>query len=127
MRADEQFRTYEQALTVVQRLGDSAVADHKLGNHQEAQYQLSHAIFVGVKHLLFMAADASVDRAEARALAANNHLAVVDLLSLTLKALDGDVKEGSGTGSVDATRPKRKSVSKVGAKAVSASKKRRRG
>ncbi len=84
MRADKDFRTYEQALTIVQRFGEQAEADHKNGKHKEAQYNMSHAIFVGVKHLLFMAADASVDRAEARALAANNHLKIVELLSLTL-------------------------------------------
>jgi len=126
MRADERFRTYEQALTVVQRLGEAAATDHKLGNSQEAQYQLSHAIFVGVKHLLFMAADASVDRAEARSLAANNHLAIVDLLSLTLNSLDGDVKHHSGVATAGASRPKRKMMAKTGAKSAKVAKKRRR-
>jgi hypothetical protein len=96
MRADKDFRTYEQALTVVQRFGELVEADHKRGKHQEAQYNLSHATFVGVKHLLFMAADAAIDRAEARELAAKNHLATVELLSLTLAALGGESGDDEG-------------------------------
>lgn len=84
MRADKDFKTYEQALTIVQRYGELAEADYSKGKHREAQYNLAHATFVGVKHLLFMAADAAIDRAEARELAANNHLAIVELLSLAL-------------------------------------------
>ena len=94
MRADKDFRTYEQALTIVQRFGEMAEAEHDKGNHKEANYNLSHATFVGVKHLLFMAADAAVDRAEARELAARNHLATVELLSLTLAGLGGDESIG---------------------------------
>jgi hypothetical protein len=90
MRADKDFKTYEQALTIVQRLGELAEAEHKKGKHQEAQYHLSHATFVGVKHLLFMAADAALDRLEARELAAKNHLAMIELLSMTLVSLGGD-------------------------------------
>lgn len=90
MRADKDFRTYEQALTIVQRFGELAEADHEKGKHKEAQYNLAHATFVGVKHLLFMAADAAIDRADARELAAKNHLATVELLSLTLAALGRD-------------------------------------
>ena len=89
MRADKDFRTYEQALTIVQRFGEMAEAEHAKGKYREAGYNLSHATFVGVKHLLFMAADAAVDRAEARELAARNHLAIVELLSLTLAGLGG--------------------------------------
>lgn len=89
MRADKDFRTYEQALTIVQRLGELGEVDHKNGKHAEAEYHLSHATFVAVKHLLFMAADAAVDRAEARELAAKNHLATIKLLSLTLASLGG--------------------------------------
>lgn len=84
MRADKDFKTYEQALTIVQRYGELAEADYSKGKHKEALYSLAHATFVGVKHLLFMAADAAIDRAEARELAANNHLAIVELLSLAL-------------------------------------------
>ena len=98
MRADRDFRTYEQALTIVQRLGDLAEADRKKGKHQEAQYNLSKATFVGVKHLLFMAADAAVDRTEARELAANNHLAIVELLALTLAGLGGNGAENGSAG-----------------------------
>lgn len=87
MRADRDFKTYEQALTIVQRFGDLAEADHTSGKYADAQYNLSRATFVGVKHLLFMAADAAVDRAEARELAAKNHLATIELMSLTLAAL----------------------------------------
>lgn len=90
MRADKDFRTYEQALTIVQRFGEMAEAEHAKGKHKEASYNLSHATFVGVKHLLFMAADAAVDRAEARELAARNHLAIVELLSLSLAGMGDD-------------------------------------
>lgn len=90
MQADKDFRTYEQALTIVQRFGEMAEAEHAKGKHKEASYNLSHATFVGVKHLLFMAADAAVDRAEARELAARNHLAIVELLSLSLAGLGED-------------------------------------
>ena len=90
MRADKDFRTYEQALSIVQRLGEKAEAEHAKGKHAEAHYDLAHATFVGVKHLLFMAADAAVDRAEARELASRNHLAIVELLSLTLAGLGGE-------------------------------------
>lgn len=122
MRADKDFRTYEQALTVVQRLGDQAEAEERKGKHQEAQYHLSHAIFVGVKHLLFMAADASVDRAEARELAAKNHLAMVELMSLTLSSLRSYDVEQDG----DRAKPKaprrggrpRPAVAKKAAKGV---------
>lgn len=100
MRADKDFKTYEQALTVVQRFGEMAEAEYKKGKHKEANYNLSHATFVGVKHLLFMAADAAIDRAEARELAAKNHLATMELLSLTLADL---TKGGVGNGSDDAT------------------------
>lgn len=93
MRADKDFRTYEQALTIVQRLGELAEVDHKNGKHAEAQYHLARATFVGVKHLLFMAADAAVDRAEARQLAEKNHLTTIELLSLTLASMGG---EGDG-------------------------------
>jgi len=95
MRADKDFRTYEQALTIVQRLGELAEVDHKNGKHAEAQYHLARATFVGVKHLLFMAADAAVDRAEARQLAEKNHLTTIELLSLTLASMggEGDSKE----------------------------------
>jgi hypothetical protein len=95
MRADKDFKTYEQALTIVQRFGEQAEADHKNGKHQDAQYHLSHATFVGVKHLLFMAADAAIDRAEARGMAAKNHLEMVELLSLTLLSLGDDRDDGS--------------------------------
>jgi hypothetical protein len=90
MRADKDYKTYEQALTIVQRFGEQAEADHKRGKHQDAQYNLAHATFVGVKHLLFMAADAAVDRAEAREMAAKNHLEMIELLSLTLVSLGDD-------------------------------------
>lgn len=110
MRADKDFRTYEQALTIVQRFGEQAEADHKNGKRKEAQYNMSHAIFVGVKHLLFMAADASVDRAEARALAANNHLKIVELLSLTLAGVcvdDVDSDSDSDRRPAEAAKSKR--------------------
>ena len=94
MRADKDYKTDEQALTIVQRLGELAEADHKKGKHQDAQYHLSHATFVGVKHLLFMAADAAVDRAEARQLASKNHLEMIELLSLTLVSLGYDGDDG---------------------------------
>jgi hypothetical protein len=94
MRADKDYKTYEQALTIVQRFGEQAEADHKRGKHQDAQYHLSHATFVGVKHLLFMAADAAVDRAEAREMAAKNHLEMIELLSLTFASLGETAEHG---------------------------------
>jgi hypothetical protein len=127
MRADKDFRTYEQALTVVQRLGDEAEAEQRKGKHQEAQYHLSHAIFVGVKHLLFMAADASVDRTEARELAAKNHLAMVELLSLTLSALGNPaVEEDGDTGTVDTPKRATRARSARVGKAIKGAKSRRR-
>lgn len=108
MRADKDFKTYEQALTAVQRFGELAEADHQNGRHKEALYNLSHATFVGVKHLLFMAADAAIDRAEARDLAAKNHLATIELLSLTLAASGAGWSDGEvGGTSPDAKAPAR--------------------
>lgn len=124
MRADKDFRTYEQALTVVQRFGELAEADHENGKHKEAQYNLAHATFVGVKHLLFMAADAAIDRAEARKLAAKNHLATVELLSLTLAALgrDGvDTGEDEETPTANVSKAARRPANAVG-KSVKAAK-----
>ncbi|HOZ28397.1 MAG TPA: hypothetical protein PLH23_15505 [Hyphomonadaceae bacterium] len=124
MRADKDFRTYEQALTVVQRFGELAEADHENGKHKEAQYNLAHATFVGVKHLLFMAADAAIDRAEARELAAKNHLATVELLSLTLAALGRDDIDTGGDGeapTANASKAARRAANAVG-KSVKAAK-----
>jgi hypothetical protein len=124
MRADKDFKTYEQALTIVQRLGELAEAEHKKGKHQEAQYHLSHATFVGVKHLLFMAADAALDRQEARELVAKNHLAMIELLSMTLVGLsgDGDDKEKS-TPNVQGPKGERRTAA-VSVKAVKRAKRR---
>jgi hypothetical protein len=107
MRADKDFKTYEQALTIVQRFGEMAEAEHEKGKHKEANYNLAHATFVGVKHLLFMAADAAVDRAEARELAARNHLAIVELLSLTLAGLGGDDSIDETADAVSSSGPRR--------------------
>jgi hypothetical protein len=114
MRADKDFKTYEQALTIVQRLGELAEAEYKKGKHQEAQYHLSHATFVGVKHLLFMAADAALDRLEARELAANNHLALIEVLSMTLVSLSGDGDKEKATPNVQGPKGKRRPAAASG-------------
>lgn len=118
MRADKDFRTYEQALTIVQRYGELAEAEYAKGKSVEAGYHLAHATFVGVKHLLFMAADAAVDRAEARELAASNHLAMVELLSVALISLDrsGDDLEAPAPNK-PAARIQRRSAQSAGIRA----------
>jgi hypothetical protein len=121
MRADKDYKTYEQALTIVQRFGEQAEADHKKGKHQDAQYNLAHATFVGVKHLLFMAADAAVDRAEAREMAAKNHLEMIELLSLTLASLGNDEDGGNEDMSPQTPKGQRRSAGLNG-KAVKAAK-----
>lgn len=122
MRADKDFRTYEQALTVVQRFGELAEEDHKKGRRQEAQYNLSHATFVGVKHLLFMAADAAVDRMEARELASKNHLAVIELLSLTLASLGGGVDDNDDDKQNPVTSKSERLATDVSTKAIKVAK-----